>query len=109
MTYFAGSPRIVLCATGRNHPIAMEADFLKAQEAYRLAAKPPGSPVYVTFEGTIAQRPKMEPEGTETAAVIRCCINTGPDGLCEAPQAAAADGRTTCRVAILCAHARSAE
>ena len=83
MTYFADSPRIVLCATGRNHPIAMEADFLAAQEAYRKAANPPGSPVYVTFEGTITQRPKMEGEGTETSVVIRRFIAAWPGQRCD--------------------------
>jgi heat shock protein HslJ/uncharacterized lipoprotein NlpE involved in copper resistance len=83
MTYFADSARIVLCATGQNHPIAMEADFLKAQEAYRRAVKTPMGPVYVTFEGTITQRPKMEPEGTEASVVVRRFINAWPDQTCE--------------------------
>jgi len=58
MTYFTDSPRIVLCATGRNHPLAMEADFLKAQEAYRRAANPPGSPLYVTSRGPSSSAPR---------------------------------------------------
>jgi heat shock protein HslJ len=101
MTYFADSPRIVLCATGRNHPIAMEADFLKAQEAYRQAANPPASPVYVTFEGTIAQRPKMEGEGTETAVVIRRFISTWPGQSCERARADASLVNTSWRIVRL--------
>jgi copper homeostasis protein (lipoprotein) len=98
MTYFADSPRVVLCATGRNHPIAMEADFLKAQETYRQVAKPPGSPLYVTFEGTIAQRPKMEGERTETAVVIRRFINAWPGQTCECARADAALVSTPWRI-----------
>ena len=101
MTYFADSPRIVLCATGRNHPIAMEADFLKAQEIYRQRAKPPGSPLYVTFEGTIAQRPKMEGEGTETAVVIRRFINAWPGQTCERARADASLVNTSWRIVRL--------
>jgi heat shock protein HslJ len=101
MTYFADSPRIVLCATGRNHPIAMEADFLEAQEIYRQRAKPPGSPLYVTFEGTIAQRPKMEGEGTETAVVIRRFINAWPGQTCERARADAALVNTYWRIVRL--------
>jgi copper homeostasis protein (lipoprotein) len=98
MTYFADSPRIVLCATGRNHPLAMEADFLKAQETYRQMAKPPGSPLYVTFEGTIAQRPKMEGEGTETAVVIRRFIDAWPGQTCERARADASLVNTSWRI-----------
>ena len=101
MTYFTDSPRIVLCATGRNHPLAMEADFLKAQEAYRRAANPPGSPLYVTFEGTIVQRPKMEGEGTETAVVVRRFINTWPGQTCERARADASLVSTSWRIARL--------
>ena len=101
MTYFADSPRIVLCATGRNHPIAMEADFLEAQEIYRQRAKPPGSPLYVTFEGTIVQRPKMEGEGTETAVVIRRFINAWPGQTCERARADASLVNTLWRIVRL--------
>jgi copper homeostasis protein (lipoprotein) len=101
MTYFADSPRMVLCATGRNHPIAMEADFLKAQEAYRRAANPPTSPVYVTFEGTITQRPKMEGEGTETSVVIRRFINAWPGQSCERAGADASLVNTSWRIVRL--------
>jgi heat shock protein HslJ len=101
MTYFADSPRIVLCATGRNHPIAMEADFLKAQETYRQVANPPASPVYVTFEGTLTQRPKMEGEGTETAVVIRRFIHAWPGQTCERSSADATLVSTSWRIVRL--------
>lgn len=101
MTYFADSARIVLCATGRNHPLAMEAEYLKAEETYLQASKPLGSPLYVTFEGTIVQRPKMEGEGTETAVVIRRFINAWPGQTCDRSSADTALVSTSWRIVRL--------
>lgn len=83
MTYLADAARITLCATGRSYPIAMEAEFPRAQAAYRGAAKQPGAPMYVTFDGSIVQRPKMEGSGTETSVVIRRFVNVWPGQKCE--------------------------
>jgi heat shock protein HslJ len=57
--------------------------------------------VYVTFEGTIAQRPKMEGEGNETAVVIRCFINAWPGQTCERARADASLVNTSWRIVRL--------
>jgi copper homeostasis protein (lipoprotein) len=82
MIYFADAARFTDCASGRSYPISMEGDFLKMQEAYRLAAKAPGAPVYVTFEGLVAPRPRMEGEGKQDAVIVRRFLAASPQRSC---------------------------
>jgi len=62
MRYMADAALFTDCRTGRTLPIAMEADYLKMERAYLKAVVEPGAPMYVTFEGFIVPRPKMEGE-----------------------------------------------
>lgn len=83
MTYMADAARLTECLTGRNYPIAMESEFVKLQRAYQQAVSAPGAKLYVTFEGSLADRPKMEGAGTERAVVVRRFINVWPQEACE--------------------------
>lgn len=83
MTYMADAARFTECLTGRNYPIAQEGDYLKMERAYQAARSRPGAKLYVTFEGSITDRPKMEGAGTERAVVVRRFINVWPQEACE--------------------------
>ena len=83
MVYFADAARFLECMTGRSYPIAMEGDYLALERAYVAAANPPGSPLYVTFEGVLADRAKMEGEGTERAVVVHRFVEVWPGQRCE--------------------------
>jgi len=83
MVYFADAATFLECMTGRSYPIAMEGDYLALERAYGAAADPPGSPLYVTLEGVLADRPRMEGEGTEQAVVVHRFINVWPGQRCE--------------------------
>lgn len=84
MIYMADAARFTECLTGRNYPIAQEGgEFLKLQKAYQAARSHPGAKLYVTFEGSITGRPKMEGVGTERAVVVRRFINVWPQEACE--------------------------
>jgi heat shock protein HslJ len=83
MVYFADAATFLECMTGRSYPIAMEGDYLALERAYSAAAEPPGSPLYVTLQGVLADRARMEGEGTERAVVVRRFINAWPGQRCE--------------------------
>lgn len=71
-TDFADAPRIVLCADGRNLPVAMAGDFVALQAAYGAARPAPGQPVLVELSGRIALQPPMEgPRDVPTLRVDR--------------------------------------
>lgn len=88
MTYMADAARFTDCLTGRSYPIAMEKDFPQMEEAYRKAAKQAGAKLYVTFEGTIAPRPKMEGNGTESTVIVDKFVEALPGKTCDASSAA---------------------
>lgn len=88
MTYMADAARFTDCLTGRSYPIAMEKDFPKMEEGYRRAAKEPGAKLYVTFEGTIAERPKMEGDGSESTVVVDAFLEAWPGKTCDSDPAA---------------------
>lgn len=101
MVYFADAATFLECMTGRSYPIAMEGDYLALERAYVAAAKPPGSPLYVTLEGVLAERARMEGEGTERAVVVRRFINVWPGQRCERAAAHASLTNTYWRIVRL--------
>jgi len=82
MRYMADAALFTDCRTGRTYPIAMEADYLKMERAYLKAVVEPGAPQYVTFEGFIVPKPKMEGEGLEPTVVVERFINVWPEEKC---------------------------
>lgn len=101
MQYMADAARFTECLTRRSYPIAMEADFIKLQEGYRSAASAPGALLYVTIEGSIAARPRMEGEGTEPSVIVRRFINAWPEERCERARAHASLTNTAWRIVRL--------
>jgi uncharacterized lipoprotein NlpE involved in copper resistance len=85
MTYMADAARLTECLTGRSYPVAMEADYLPMERAYLKAAKSPGAPLYVTLEGSIVDRPRMEGAGVERTVVVNRFIDARPDRRCKKP------------------------
>lgn len=84
MTYMADAARFTECRTGRSYPVAMEADFVAMERGYREAVKEPGARLYVTFKGSILDRPKMEGDGAERTVVVTRFIKVWPDERCKA-------------------------
>ena len=83
MRYMADAALFTDCRTGRSYPIAMEGDYARMERAYLGASGEPGGPLYVTFEGFIAPRPKMEGDGLEPAVVVERFLNVWPGRKCE--------------------------
>ncbi len=83
MTYLADAARFTECRTGRSYPVAMEADFVAMERGYREAVKEPGGKLYVTFEGSIVGRPKMEGDGAERTVVVKRFMKAWPDERCK--------------------------
>lgn len=81
--YFADAARFTECRSGRNFPVAMEADVVALQRAYLEARQLPQTPVLATVEARIAARPKMEGEGTETSVVVERFVGVHPGAACE--------------------------
>jgi copper homeostasis protein (lipoprotein) len=87
LTYMADSLRITECLTGRNYPVAQEGDSRVMERAYVANVKSPGAPLYVTVEGSIEERPKIEAAGTQANVVVRRFIDAWPAQSCERARA----------------------
>lgn len=87
MVYRADAARFTDCATGGSYPIAMEGDFVRMQQSYGQATLEPGAPLYVTFEGSIANRPRMEGSGFEQNVIVSRFIHAWPNQNCERARA----------------------
>lgn len=101
MQYMADAVRYFECGSGRSYPIAMEADFVAMERAYLGAVSAPGAKLYVTFEGSIVPRPKMEGGGEEPAVVVTRFIHAWPDEACERAMADASLTNTYWRIVRL--------
>jgi copper homeostasis protein (lipoprotein) len=99
--YLAEAAQFTECLTGRTYPVAMEADFANLERAYRDAAEPSGAPLYVTIEGSIVDRPKMEGGGVERTVVVDRFVNTWPGERCERAMADASLSNTYWRIVRL--------
>lgn len=87
MVYMADAARFTDCRTNRSYPMAMEADWISAERAYLAAVTEAGKPLYVTFDGEVADRPRMEGSGTEPTVIVKQFINTWPNQNCEQSRA----------------------
>jgi len=101
MVYFADAALVTTCLDGQRYPVAMEADYLEMERAYSARAKPPGSPVHVTFEGTIVERPKMDGDGVEPTMVVQRFIHAWPGETCERARADASLANTYWKIVRL--------
>lgn len=81
--YFADAARFTECRSGRNFPVAMEADFVALQRAYLEARQLPQTPVLATVEARIAARPPMEGEGTQPTVVVDRFVAVHPGEACD--------------------------
>jgi copper homeostasis protein (lipoprotein) len=88
LTYFADAALLTECLTGQRWPVALEGDFAAMERAYldalRKSGAEPGSPLYVTLEATLAQRPVMDGEGLRRTVVAERFIGVWPDERCPA-------------------------
>jgi copper homeostasis protein (lipoprotein) len=87
IAYMADAMRVTECRTGRSYPVAQEGDTRAMERAYIADAKSPGAALYVTLEGSIEERPKIEGAGTQPNLVVKRFINTWPLQSCERAQA----------------------
>jgi heat shock protein HslJ/uncharacterized lipoprotein NlpE involved in copper resistance len=101
MTYMADAAAFTVCATGRTYPMAMEGEYIEAERAYTGTVTRPAAPLYVTFEGSITSRPKMEGEGTEPTVVVSRFITVWPNQRCERAMGTASLKNTYWRIVRL--------
>jgi heat shock protein HslJ len=112
--YFADAARFTECRSGRSWPVAMEGDFLSLQRAY-LAARPEPqagampSSLLARIEGTVAQRPRMEGEGTIPTVVVERFVSLAPGDSCDRPAGQATLRNTYWRIATLAGEAIGVE
>jgi copper homeostasis protein (lipoprotein) len=101
LRYMADAALLAECKTGVSYPVAMEADWIAMERAYLANVREPGSPLYVTFEGSVAARPKMEGDGTQPTIVVQRYINVWPHMRCERAMADASLTNTYWRIVRL--------
>jgi uncharacterized lipoprotein YbaY len=82
----ADGPTLTPCLTGEAIPIATEAQWPALEQALRNAlsatGREPGSPLLVSVEATLAQRPRAEAPGVARHAVIEQILSIGPAAQC---------------------------
>ena len=101
MRYLGDAARFTECRTGESYPIAMEGEYLTLEREYLALVSEPGAPLYVTFDGAIVARPRMEGEGDEPAVVVTRFIHLWPDERCERARADASLSNTYWRIVRL--------
>ena len=101
LRYMADAALLAVCKTGISYPVAMEADWIAMERAYLANTREPGGPLYVTFEGTVAARPRMEGDGTQPTIIVQRYINVWPDMRCERAMADAPLTNTYWRIVRL--------
>ena len=104
--YFADAARFTDCASGRSWPVAMEGDFLALQRAYLEARPEPQAGALPTalmarIEARIADRPRMEGEGTPPTVVVERFLSLSPGETCERTRAQASLRNTYWRLVSL--------
>ena len=83
MRYMADAATFIECLTGRRYPIATERAYPDLEAGYLKAVREPGAALYVSFEGSIVERRKMEGKGTQPTVVVRHYIKASPGASCE--------------------------
>jgi heat shock protein HslJ len=83
MQYMADAARLRDCKTGRSYPIAQEGDYLAMERAHLKSCREPGAQLYVTFDGSVVQRAKMDGEGAEPTVVVHRFTEVWPNQSCE--------------------------
>ena len=73
------------CTTGRTWPVAMEGANADLERQYLKARRQPGDEVLTSVEARVAQRPKMEGEGTQEVLVVARVIGMLPGQPCTVP------------------------
>lgn len=101
MTYMADSARFTECLTGRSYAIAPGPEAERLQRAYLADARKPGAALYVTFEGTLTQRPGMEGGRLVPTVAVERFIGSWPSQACERAKASASLVNTYWRIAQL--------
>jgi len=78
----ADSALFIACASGLRVPVAMEADKVTPERAYADARTASNAPVAMQLEGRLAQKPKMEGEGTVLTLVPERFVKARPGYRC---------------------------
>jgi len=104
--YVADAARFTDCASGRSWPVAMEGDFPALQRAYLDARPEPQAgampaALMAQIEATVAQRPRMEGEGTMPTVVVERFVSIMPGEACGRPAPQASLRNTYWRIVTL--------
>jgi copper homeostasis protein (lipoprotein) len=81
--YMADAGLFTACDSDTKLPVAFEGDMPALERAYLSSGVTPPEPVLVTLEGRVAERPKMEGEGTREFLIVDKLSNVWPGESCE--------------------------
>lgn len=89
-SHLADSGYFLECNSGLRLPVATEGDNANLESSYLKVRATPGERLLIEIQGRIAQRPKMEGEGTQAQLVVDQLGRVGqPGDTCDGPQATA--------------------
>ncbi len=101
VSFLAENARITECLTGRNYPLASDEDFDTLEAAYLAAGVAQGTPLMMSFDGAITQRPLDTGKGSETVVSVRHFTGVWPDETCEQAKSDAGLENTSWRIVRL--------
>lgn len=84
-TYMADAASFTDCETGSRLPVAMEGAYVDLERSYLKLKPATGAPLYVTVQGKVENRPKMEGAGTIPTLIVEKFVSADQKGRCSDP------------------------
>jgi copper homeostasis protein (lipoprotein) len=82
-SYMADAASFTDCLMEKRFPVAMAGDYRMLERAYLDVDREPGEAVFVSIEGHLVRRPRMEGAGTEENVLVDRFVAISPGGRCE--------------------------
>jgi copper homeostasis protein (lipoprotein) len=84
-SHVADAGRLTICLTAQNLPVASEGDNAALERAYAEKRSTPGAPLFVTFTGHFAERPRPDGKRKQLAIVVEKFDRAWPGEPCKPP------------------------
>lgn len=88
-SYMADAGRLRDCRTGREYPVAQEADNAELERSYTAARENPGAWLLVSLEGRLTTRSQAEGGGEQEVVVVEHFVKIWPGDTCGAHESVA--------------------
>jgi heat shock protein HslJ/uncharacterized lipoprotein NlpE involved in copper resistance len=84
-SYIADAGRMTICLTAQNLPVVQAGDNAALEKTYGEKRSAPGAPLFVTFTGQFAERPRPDGKTKQLALVVEKLDKAWPGEPCNPP------------------------